>query len=230
MSAKTARSALSHRSKLLRRERLTLLGAAEEGPVVLEAEVDVDELRAREELHDHAGSNDRGDTELHERAPVGGEDGSEPVERVGRVRRHDTVQGHLRAHQEDEQRRGRPCDLGVEGDLSQRVSAVRTSVLAGRMQLTFRSGAVTSGKMLMNGLTSSRNRTAEHEYGLPHATARWSRDRAADPRPGTPTPLSQDDRLTAHDAEDLVDEYRRREGVACMRETKITSCKCMGSV
>jgi hypothetical protein len=64
---------------------LTLLGTTEQRSVVFETEVNVDQLGPGEELHDHARGDDRGDTEFHQGTPVGGEDGSEPVERVRRV-------------------------------------------------------------------------------------------------------------------------------------------------
>ena len=57
---------------------------------------------------DQAGRDDRGDTELHEGTAVRGEDDSHPVERVGGIRRHDTVEGHLRADEEDEEGDCRP--------------------------------------------------------------------------------------------------------------------------
>ena len=45
-----------------------LLGAAEEGAVLLEGLVHLDDARAREELHDQARRDDGGDAQLHERA------------------------------------------------------------------------------------------------------------------------------------------------------------------
>jgi hypothetical protein len=140
--------------------RLTLLSSAEQGAVVFEGKVDVDELSSCEELHDHARGDDRGDTELHEGTPVGGEDSSEPVERVGRVGRHDTVKGHLGADEEDEQGGGCPQDFLVECDLrGGRCVSAWSRTVHYASALTFRSGAVTSGRIDMNGRTSSRKRT-----------------------------------------------------------------------
>jgi hypothetical protein len=61
---------------------LTLLGTAEQSAVVLQAEVNLDQLSAGEELHDHARGNDRGDTELHQGTAVGRENDTHPVQRV----------------------------------------------------------------------------------------------------------------------------------------------------
>ena len=90
------------------RAERTLLRAAEERPVLLERKVDVDEVRARKELHDHARSDDGGDTEFHERAAVRGEDDTHPVKGVCRVGGHDTVERDLGADKENEERYGRP--------------------------------------------------------------------------------------------------------------------------
>lgn len=68
-----------------KRKRLrTLLGGAEQGAVLLEGKVDLDEPGALEELDDHAGSDDGSDTEFHERSSVRGEDDTHPVQRVWR--------------------------------------------------------------------------------------------------------------------------------------------------
>ena len=96
---------------------LTFLCTAEECAIILKREVDLNEVRAGEQLHDHARGDDGCDTEFHEGSAVRGEDDTHPVERVGRVRGHDTVQRHLRAYQEDEERHRRPEHLLVEGDL-----------------------------------------------------------------------------------------------------------------
>ncbi len=57
----------------------TFCGSFEEVSVFFLLFVDFDETRACEELHDHAGCDDGGNAELHERSSVGGEDDSEPV-------------------------------------------------------------------------------------------------------------------------------------------------------
>lgn len=71
------------------------MGSTEQGTVVLEAKVDINQLSTREELHDHARSNDRSDTELHQGTPVGSEDSTKPVKRVGGVGGHDAVERNL---------------------------------------------------------------------------------------------------------------------------------------
>lgn len=88
--------------------RLTLLCTAEERAVFFEGKVNLDEVRAREELHDHAGGDDGGDTEFHESAAVRGENDTHPVERVGGVRGHDAVERDLGADEEDEESDGGP--------------------------------------------------------------------------------------------------------------------------
>ena len=87
---------------------LTFLSAAEERAVVLEGEVDLDEVRAGEELHDHARGDNRCDSELHQGPTVRSEDDTHPVERVGGVGGHDAIEGDLRADEENEERDGGP--------------------------------------------------------------------------------------------------------------------------
>ena len=88
--------------------QLTFLSTAEQSPVLLETEVHVDEISTRQELHNHSRGDNGRNTKFHKRSTVRGEDDAHPVERVGRVGRHDTVQGHLRANQENKQRNGCP--------------------------------------------------------------------------------------------------------------------------
>ena len=63
-------------------EKLTLLGTAEQRAILLETKVDVDEVSARKQLHDHAGCDDGCDSELHKRSAVRGKDYAHPVQRV----------------------------------------------------------------------------------------------------------------------------------------------------
>mmetsp|Transcript_91751 Transcript_91751/g.165686 ORF Transcript_91751/g.165686 Transcript_91751/m.165686 type:complete len:298 (-) Transcript_91751:27-920(-) len=93
-----------------------LLGPGEERAVLLQGLVDVDELGARQQLHDHAGGHNGGDAKLHERATVGGEDDPHPVEGVRRLVLGNAVQGDLAAHQEDEEGDASPQDLLAERD------------------------------------------------------------------------------------------------------------------
>lgn len=110
---------LSHqlRYNTIVQTELTLLGTAKQGPIILQAKVDVNKLSSSEELHDHAGSDDRGDTELHQGTSVRRQDRSEPVKWIGRVGRHDTVERDLGADEEDEKGCGRPQDLVLERNL-----------------------------------------------------------------------------------------------------------------
>lgn len=134
----------------------TLLGTAEEGAVLLEGEVDLDEAGALEELDDHARRDDGRDAELHERAAVRGQDDAHPVERVcgrqvhevsftlvgsglsprgerrrtRRVGRDDAIERDLRADEEDEEGDGRPADLG-EGEGGGRGSVRRVRLRPG---------------------------------------------------------------------------------------------------
>ena len=50
--------------------RLTLLGAAEEGAVLLESKIHFDEICTREELHYHPRGDNGGYAQLHEGATV----------------------------------------------------------------------------------------------------------------------------------------------------------------
>lgn len=95
-----------------------LLGGLVELAVGLEVEVDVDEVGASEELEDHAGGDDGGNTQLHQRSPVTGHHHTQPVERVRGVRGDNAVQRHLAHDQEDQERQTRPYQAVVEGHLA----------------------------------------------------------------------------------------------------------------
>ena len=64
---------------------LTFLCTTEQSPVLLERKVDLNQVRAGEELDDHARGDDGRDSELHKRPTVRGEDYTHPIERVSRV-------------------------------------------------------------------------------------------------------------------------------------------------
>jgi len=95
-----------------------LLCATEESAIFLEALVNLNDLGTSKKLHDHAGCYDGTNTKLHKSTPIGSEDDTHPVERVGRLRVLDTVKWDLAAHQEDEQRDDRPENLLTEGNLA----------------------------------------------------------------------------------------------------------------
>ena len=151
-----------------------LLGALEEHAVLLEAVVDLDDLGARQELHDHAGRDDRRDAQLHQRAAVGGEDDAHPVERVGRLGGLDAVERDLAADEEDEQRDRRPQDLlPAQSELCQRQPERNSAATERQRQVSLqaeaaeqgahrkgilRSAAATSGCTDMKGRTSERKR------------------------------------------------------------------------
>ena len=86
----------------------TLLSTAEQRTILLERKIDINQIGTSEELHDHSRRDDWGDTELHKCTAVGRENDAHPIQRVGRVGGHNTVQRDLRADQEDEERHGRP--------------------------------------------------------------------------------------------------------------------------
>jgi hypothetical protein len=79
-----------------------LLGAVEEGSV-LGCVTDLNDLHASQELHDETRSDDGRDTEFHECTTIGGENDTNPVEGIGRVRGHDTEEGNLTADKENEE-------------------------------------------------------------------------------------------------------------------------------
>lgn len=62
-----------------------LLSSLVELTVGLEVEVHIDKVSAGQKLEDHAGGDDRSNTEFHERTTVTGHHHSEPVQRVGGV-------------------------------------------------------------------------------------------------------------------------------------------------
>ena len=72
-----------------------LLGAVEESPV-LGGVSHLDQLSARQQLHDQAGGDDGRDAQLHEGSSVGSQDNSDPVEGVRRVWTHDAEEGDLK--------------------------------------------------------------------------------------------------------------------------------------
>mmetsp|Transcript_50744 Transcript_50744/g.100971 ORF Transcript_50744/g.100971 Transcript_50744/m.100971 type:complete len:584 (-) Transcript_50744:49-1800(-) len=95
-----------------------LLRAREEGTVLLEALVDIDDLGTREELHHQTRCDDRRDAKLHERASVGSEQHSHPIEGVGTLVCLAAIDWDLAAHKEDEQRDRSPQDLLLERNLA----------------------------------------------------------------------------------------------------------------
>ena len=80
---------------------LTFLGTTEERPILLQVKVDLDKVGTGEELHDHSRRDNGRDTKFHESTSVGSENDPHPVERVGRVGRHDSIERNLRRNQED---------------------------------------------------------------------------------------------------------------------------------
>ena len=94
-----------------------LLGTLEEGAVLLDVVVHLNDARTGQKLHNQTGCDNGTDSELHEGAAVRGQDDAHPVEWVRGLGALDTVDRDLAAHQEDEQRDGRPQDLLAERDL-----------------------------------------------------------------------------------------------------------------
>ena len=93
------------------------MSSLEEFAIRLERLVDVDNLGARQKLHDETRGYNGRYTEFHQGTSVGSEDNSHPVEGVSRTTGHDTVKGDLTAHKKDEQGDDGPHDLLLEGDL-----------------------------------------------------------------------------------------------------------------
>uniref|UniRef100_A0A7S1C9Y9 alanine--tRNA ligase n=1 Tax=Bicosoecida sp. CB-2014 TaxID=1486930 RepID=A0A7S1C9Y9_9STRA len=92
-----------------------LLRAVEQHAVLAQRLVDLEDVRAGEQLHDQAGRHQRRDAELHEGAAVRGQDGAHPVEGVVLGGGVDAVQGDLAAHQEDDEGDDRPHHAVLEG-------------------------------------------------------------------------------------------------------------------
>ena len=74
---------------------LTFLGTTEQSTVLLGAKVNVNEIRASEQLHDHSGSDDRRVSKLHEGTMVRRQNDTHPIQGVGRVGRHDAIERYL---------------------------------------------------------------------------------------------------------------------------------------
>lgn len=67
------------------KRKLTLLSTVEEGTIFLETVVDLDQVGTSQQLHEHAGGNNGGNTEFHQGSTVGGENGTHPVEGIRRI-------------------------------------------------------------------------------------------------------------------------------------------------
>ena len=126
MSAKTEKDRVNglislskqmQRNALLRGPRLTLLSGTEQDPILLQRKVHLYQLSPSQQLHDHSTCQDGRDSELHQGSPITSQDDPHPVERVGRVRGHDPVEGYLGHDEEDEEGGRCPEGLVVEGDL-----------------------------------------------------------------------------------------------------------------
>ena len=94
-----------------------LLGGLEQGPILLRAHVNVDEFGAGGQLHDHRGSDDWRDTKLHERALVGGQNDTKPVQRVSTLLTDRAVERDLTADEVEEEHDGGPKHLLPEGQV-----------------------------------------------------------------------------------------------------------------
>lgn len=93
-----------------------LLSGLVELTVRLEVEVDIDHVGTSEELEDHTGGDDGGDTQLHQRTSVTRNDHSQPVEGIRVVGGNNAVERHLAHDEEDEEGQGGPHHLLLEGD------------------------------------------------------------------------------------------------------------------
>lgn len=72
-----------------------LLGNLEQLSVLLVFEPDLQQLGALQELEDHRRRDDGRDTQLQQRTTVGGQHGTQPVQRVRGFTGHDPVQRDL---------------------------------------------------------------------------------------------------------------------------------------
>ena len=66
------------------------------------------QLGTSQQLHDQTGRNNWGDTQLHQGTAVGGENDTNPVERIRRFRAHNAEKRDLATDEEDEQCNRRP--------------------------------------------------------------------------------------------------------------------------
>lgn len=70
------------RDRTIAQRLLTFLGSVEERAILFETVVDLNEVGAGKELHEHARGDNGGDTQFHEGSTVGGEDSTHPVEGI----------------------------------------------------------------------------------------------------------------------------------------------------
>jgi hypothetical protein len=108
------------RKKERKRKKRTLLGSIEELTILLDTLVNFQDSGTRQNLHDHSGGDNGGDTELHEGSPVRGEDDTEPVKRISILRRENSKERNLTEHQENKQGHSGPHDLLLELNLNER--------------------------------------------------------------------------------------------------------------
>lgn len=84
-----------------------LLRALEQLTISLHVKVDIQKMGTAKQLKDEASSDDGGGTDLHKSSTSTGQNGSEPVEGIRRIRGDDAVEGHF-AHDE----KGQASDYG----------------------------------------------------------------------------------------------------------------------
>jgi hypothetical protein len=139
----------------------------------------VDNLGSSQQLHHQPRGDDGTNTQLHQRSSVGGQNDSQPVKRIGRVGRVDSVQRHLSAHQKDEQSHRSPqqslVELDLRGERKKEEKREKKKKKKGKKEkkkknpqnrrLTGFNGLLISGTMAINGLNNSSTRTSKKDAG-----------------------------------------------------------------
>lgn len=154
------------------------LGGLVEFTVGLEVQVDIDQVGTSEELEahrklvrnclpecmetyleDHAGGDDGGNTQFHQRTPVTGQHHTQPIQGIRSIGGDNAIQRHLTHNQEDQQGQLRKI-VSFESSRNPRRRTEHTPVhINFWLKGTFVSGAATSGRRGVKGLIKSRKRT-----------------------------------------------------------------------
>lgn len=93
------------------------LSPGKQSSILLHIVIHFDDPTPSQQLHDQSTGDNGRDAKLHERAPIGGEDDTHPVEGIGGFGRLDSIEGDLAADEEDEEGYCCPEDFFAEGDL-----------------------------------------------------------------------------------------------------------------
>ena len=135
-----------------------LLRSLVDALVFVVLEVQVDDLRAREQLHDDRGRDDRSDAEMHQGALGPREDRTETGEEIDHVRPVEAVDEDVRHGEIEDEDRQDPEHLGAELDVSFRTGHCREAVRQGLQ------GIEAAFLLLLKGHRSLPGRRGEDDF------------------------------------------------------------------